>query len=60
MTMKKAYIRPASATVRMETEAPIMAASVRIEKGEGYATGDEALNNKYQGGWSSEDWSGAE
>ena len=47
--MKKTYITPASEVIDLHAEAPIMAGSIQIDKGEGTATGDEALSHK--GGW---------
>lgn len=53
--MKKTYITPASEVVGLHAEAPIMAgSSIQIDKGEGTATGDEALSHK--GGWNASDW----
>lgn len=54
--MKKTYITPTGAVLRMESESPIMAASLRIEKGEGTAAGSETLSNRKQGIWDSESW----
>ena len=52
--MKKTYIAPTAEAVSLHAEAPIMAGSITIEKGDGTATGSEALSHK--GGWSSENW----
>ena len=52
--MKKTYITPASEVIDLHAEAPIMAGSIQIDKGEGTATGDEALSHK--GGWNASDW----
>ena len=52
--MKKTYLTPQAEVVSLYSETPIMAGSITIEKGEGTATGSEALSHK--GGWSSENW----
>ena len=52
--MKKTYIAPTAEAVSLHAEAPIMAGSITIEKGEGTATGGEALSP--QGGWSADNW----
>ncbi len=55
--MKKMYIRPASETLRLETEGALLQASTqRIEIGEGTATGDEALTDRKTGMWDSDLW----
>ena len=52
--MKKTYITPASEVVGLHAEAPIMAGSMDIEKGEGTATGEQALSQKNV--WNYNNW----
>lgn len=55
--MKKKYIRPASETFRLETEGTLLSGSrLLIEKGEGTATGSEALTDRKTGMWDSDLW----
>ena len=55
--MKKIYIRPASETFRLETEGTLLSGSdLRIQKGEGTATGGEALTDRKTGMWDSDLW----
>lgn len=55
--MKKMYIRPASETLRLETEGTLLNGSnQRIEIGEGTATGNEALTDRKTGMWDSDLW----
>ena len=55
--MKKMYIRPASETLRVETEGTLLSGSyLHIEKGEGTATGSEALTDRKTGMWDSDLW----
>ena len=55
--MKKKYIRPASETFRLETEGTLLSGSdPRIQKGEGTATGGEALTDRKTGMWDSDLW----
>ena len=57
---RRKYVAPAAETLHMEAESPLLSASdpqtFSIEKGEGTATGGEALSNKKHGIWDSDSW----